>query len=94
MFTECVWVYVWDNCNQLEKWIDVSLHCCNMKVYQSQLCSNAIQFPAKFLKHESPAAPPGTTEISLRGNVAYESYNCGEDQDDDHQYEKLDEYKP
>ena len=61
---------------------------------QSQLCLNAIQFPATFLKRESPAAPPGTTEISLHGNVAYESYNRGEDQDDDHQYEKLDEYKP
>ena len=55
--------------------------------------SNAIQFPVKFLKHASPAAPPGTTEISLCGNVAYESYNREKDQDDDDQYEKLDEYK-
>ena len=47
-----------------------------------------------FLKHKSPAAPPGTTEISLSDNVAYESYSRGKDQDDDHQYEKLDEYKP
>ena len=69
-----------------------------MKVYpmtksQLQLCSNSIQFPAKLLKRESPAVPPGTTEISLRDNVAYESYNRGKDQDDNHQYEKLDEYK-
>ena len=59
-----------------------------------QLCLNTIQFPAMFLKHKSPAAPPGTTEISLSDNVAYESYSHGKDQDDDHQYEKLDEYKP
>ena len=58
-----------------------------------QLCWNAIQFPATFLKRESPAVPPGTTEISLRGNVAYETYNREKDQADDHQYEKLDEYK-
>ena len=59
------------------------------------MCLNAIQFPAKFLKRESPAAPPGTTEISLRGNVAYESYSREkESSNDDHQYEKLDEYKP
>ena len=59
------------------------------------MCSNAIQFTATFLKRESPAAPPGTTEISLRDNVAYESYSHGKDSSsDDHQYEKLDEYKP
>ena len=45
------------------------------------------------MKSESPAVPPGTTEISLRGNVAYETYNREKDQADDHQYEKLDEYK-
>ena len=32
MFTKCVGVYVWDNCNQLEKRIHF-LHCCNRKVY-------------------------------------------------------------
>ena len=57
---------------------------------QSQLCSNALQFAATFLKQGSPAATP---EISRSDNVAYESYNRGKDQDDDHQYEKLDEYK-
>ena len=54
---------------------------------------NTNQFPGKFLKQESPAAPPATTEISLRDNVAYESYNREKDQDNDDQYEKLDEYK-
>ena len=57
------------------------------------MCSNAIQFPAKFLKRESPAAPPGTTEISLSDNVAYKTYSREKNQDDDNQYEELDEYK-
>ena len=59
-----------------------------------QLCLNTIQFPAKFLKCESPAAPPGTTEISLCDNVSYETINREkESSNDDHQYETLDEYK-
>ena len=62
-------------------------------VWMWDIVFNANQFPGKFLKHESPAAPPGTTEISLRDNVAYESYNREKNQDDDNQYEELDEYK-
>ena len=58
-----------------------------------QECSNAIQFPARFLKRDSPPAPPGTTEISLSDNVAYGRCNHEKDQTDDHQYEKLDEYQ-
>ena len=65
----------------------------HMQSVMGQLCLNTIQFPAKFLKRESPAAPCGTTEISLSDNVAYESYSREKDQDDDHHYEKLDEYK-
>ena len=58
-----------------------------------KLCSNEIQFPARFLKRDNPAAPPGKTEISLNDNVAYERCNHGKEQADDHQYEKLDEYQ-
>ena len=58
-----------------------------------QLCSNFIQFPARFLKHDSPPDPLGTTEISLSDNIAYERCNHEKDQTDDHQYEKLDEYQ-
>ena len=56
-----------------------------------QLCSNFNQFPARFLKRDSPVAPPGTTEISLTNNVAYE--RCNHEKNQDHQYEKLDEYQ-
>ena len=64
---------------------------CNMPHTQSWDKCNSIS--SHISEALSPAAPPGITEISLRGNVAYESYNRGKDQDDD-QYEKLDEYKP
>ena len=57
-----------------------------------QLCSNFNRFPARFLKRDSPLPPPGTTEMSLSDNVAYERCNHEKNQDDDHQYEKLDEY--
>ena len=35
---------------------------------------------------------PGTTDISLHDNAAYECYNHEQDPADDHQYERLDEY--
>ena len=58
------------------------------------ICSNEIQFPARFQNHHGPVAPPGTTEISLSNNVAYERCNHENNPDgDDHQYEKLDEYQ-
>ena len=65
------------------------------------------QSPGKFQKHKNPATlpyainlhgniaydqvRPGTTDISLHSNVAYEHYHHEQDPADDHHYERLDE---